>query len=366
MRNMVIEYENLYKVNKPYFEEFNRAYRRVLDSGRFILEKEVATFEKEFAVYHGAESCVGVGSGTDALIFSLTVLGLPEDSEVIIPSNSYAATVMSVIRARCKPVFVEPDVFTCNIDPQKIEEAITPMTRAVLVVHLYGKACDMDPILEICNRRGLFLVEDCAQAHGAKYKGRKVGVFGDVSAFSFYPTKNLGCLGDGGAVLTNIKELAREVRMLRCYGSEEKNYNRAVGYNSRLDELQAAFLRVKLKVLDSINLHKRMLASIYLNNLAPPIMLPVADVDYFDVYHIFNIRHPQRNSLRKHLSENGIGTEIHYPMPPHRQRAFSFLSDADFPISEGIHETTLSLPISSMHTEDDVFRVVEVVNEFVR
>ncbi|HDY88168.1 MAG TPA: DegT/DnrJ/EryC1/StrS family aminotransferase [bacterium] len=361
----MIEYENLYKANEPYIKEFDAAYKHVINSGRFVLGNEVCSFEEEFGGYCGAKHCVGVGSGTDALIFSLMALGLPDGSEVIIPSNAYVATVLSVLRAGHKPVLVEPDSITCNINPQNIEDAITTKTRAVLVVHLYGKACNMGPITEVCKKHGLSLVEDCAQAHGARYKGRRVGTFGDIAAFSFYPTKNLGGLGDGGAVITNIDSLAEDVRMLRNYGFKEKNLSNIIGCNSRLDELQASFLRVKLRHLNFITMHKRALASVYMFSLMPPILLPFVGDDYFDVYHIFNIRCSKRDALRGYLMRNGIGSEIHYPVPPHKQLAFPFLFEKSFPVSERIHETTLSLPISVMHTEEDVGMVAEVVNEFV-
>ena len=222
LKNMVIEYENLYRVNQPYFERFNEVFKRVLNSGWFILGQEVSGFEEEFASYHNVKQCIGVASGLDALTLSLKALDLPEGSEVIVPSNTYIATIISIIQAGHKPVLVEPEILTYNIDPAKIEQAVTGRTKAIMVVHLYGKVCNMDPILEICKRYGLYLVEDCAQSHGAEYKTRKAGTFGDLAAFSFYPTKNLGCLGDGGAVLTQNESLALKIRMLRNYGSEEK------------------------------------------------------------------------------------------------------------------------------------------------
>ena len=364
MKNMVIEYENLYKVNQPYFEKFNEVFKRVLNSGWFILGQEVSGFEEEFASYHNVKHCIGVASGLDALILSLKALDLPEGSEVIVPSNTYIATIISIIQAGYKPVLVEPDVLTYNIDPEKIEQAVTSRTKAIMVVHLYGKICDMDPILEICKRYGLYLVEDCAQSHGAEYKTRKAGTFGNLAAFSFYPTKNLGCLGDGGAVLTQNESLAQKIRMLRNYGSEEKYHNTVVGHNSRLDEIQAAILRVKLETLDRINSYKRKLASIYCGNLSKAFILPYVNDEYFDVYHIFNIRSQERDRLQAYLAEHGIKTEIHYPVPPHRQEALSHLSDINFPISEEIHKTTISLPISTIHTEEDIYRVVEVLNQF--
>ncbi len=260
------------------------------------------------------------------------------------------------------PVVVEPDIRTYNIDPERIERALTAKTCAVMVVHLYGKVCDMDPILDICRRRNLKLIEDCAQAHGAMYKGKKAGTFGDFGAFSFYPTKNLGCLGDGGAVLTNDPELADRVRILRNYGSKVKYQNEVAGYNSRLDEIQAAFLRIKLQKLDAINEHKRHLAALYLRDLDSRFILPVADPDYFDVYHIFNVRHTNRDRLKSFLLEQGIKTDIHYPISPNRQKALKGLLPPSCPISEEIHATTLSLPISFCHTDSDIACVIEAMN----
>jgi len=360
----MIEYENLYKVNKPYLKEMNIAFNQVLDSGWFILGRNVDEFEKEFASYIGMDHCVGLASGLDALTISLLTLDLPKGSEVIVPSNTYIATILSIMHSGHQPVLVEPDIATYNIDPYKIEDAITSRTRALMVVHLYGKPCDMDPIMEICRKRKLFLIEDCAQAHGAEYKGKKVGSFGDMAAFSFYPTKNLGCLGDGGALVTNNTEYYAKSRKLRNYGSEKKYYNEYIGLNSRLDELQAAFLRVKLKDLDKVNNHKRDLAQIYQKELSGVYIKPALNCEYHDVFHIFNIRHRRRDELKEYLLENGVKTEVHYPVAPHHQKALSFLGSLRLPISETIHQTTLSLPISVFHTSTDIERVVSVLNDF--
>lgn len=361
---MKIEYENLSKVNQPYTEEFRQAFEEVLRSGWFILGEKVKHFESEFAAYNNVKYCAGVASGLDALTLSLIALDMGKGSEVIVPANTYIASVISVIQAGHTPVLVEPDIRTYNIDPSAIEKSITPKTRAIMVVHLYGKPCDMDPILEICKKHNLFLVEDCAQAHGALYKGRNTGSFGDLSGFSFYPTKNLGCLGDGGAVVTNDPVLDEKVRKLRNYGSQKKYYNDYPGVNSRLDELQAAFLSIKLKYLEKVNSHKRELASLYLSGLKSDFILPVADPDYYDVYHIFNVRHKRRDELREYLKKNDIITEVHYPVPPHKQKALPFLDSGNFPLSEEIHRTTLSLPVSAFHSKDDVSRVIEVMNRF--
>ena len=360
----MIEYENLAKVNQPYFVEFNRVFNQVLESGWFILGKNVTEFEKEFAAYINVKNCVGVASGLDALTMSLLVLDLPAKSEVIVPSNTYIATVLSILNSGHTPVLVEPDMATYNIDPQRIEDTITSKTRAIMVVHLYGKPCEMDPIMDICKRHNLFLIEDCAQAHGAEYKGKKVGSFGDMAAFSFYPTKNLGCLGDGGALVTNNIDYSRRAGMIRNYGSEKKYYNEYQGINSRLDEVQAAFLRIKLKFLDQIITHKRMLAKTYMEGISENYIVPNLNPDTFDVYHIFNIRHKRRDDLKKFLLEKGIQSEIHYPMPPHKQNAMKFLEHLSFPLSEEIHRTTLSLPISTFHTVNDANQIIKTLSEF--
>jgi len=361
---MIIEYENLFRSNEMFFKEFRETFDKVLNSGWFILGQEVETFEKEFADYNGVDYCIGVASGLDALTLSILALNIEKGSEIIVPSNTYIATILSILHAGCKPILVEPDLETYNIDPSNIENALTKNTRAVMVVHLYGKVCNMDAILEICRKNKLFLLEDCAQSHGAEYKGRKAGSFGDMAGFSFYPTKNLGALGDGGAILTNNPDYKTKLSMLRNYGSGKKYHNEYIGLNSRLDELQAAFLRIKLRSLDKINRHKRKLATIYLDELKEDFVLPVVDDSYKDVYHIFNIRHPKRDKLRDYLLKQGIKTEIHYPVPPHRQKALPFLSHLKFPISEEIHKTTISLPVSTFHTREDIFRVVEVLNKF--
>jgi dTDP-4-amino-4,6-dideoxygalactose transaminase len=360
----MIEYENLNKVNQPYLKDFNMVFNQVLESGRFILGNNVEEFEKEFADYNNVKYCVGLASGLDALTISLMTLGIDDNSEIIVPSNTYIATILSILNSGHVPVLVEPDQVTYNIDPGRIEDAVTQKTRAIMVVHLYGKPCDMDPIMEICKQHNLFLIEDCAQAHGAEYKGKKVGSFGDISAFSFYPTKNLGCLGDGGALLTNNEDFYKLSRMIRNYGSEKKYYNDYIGLNSRLDEIQAAFLRIKLKHLNNINNHKRDLAKTYLNGISHDFVIPDVHPDFYDVYHIFNVRHRKRDMLKKFLFDNGVNTDIHYPVPPHKQKALAFLRHLKFPISEEIHQTTLSLPISVSHTINDILSVTAILNGF--
>ncbi|KAA9041462.1 DegT/DnrJ/EryC1/StrS family aminotransferase [Ginsengibacter hankyongi] len=360
----MIEYENLGRLNHPFFESYRKIFDEILESGWYILGKNVATFEHEFANYIGSNHCVGLASGLDALSLSLRCFEFPAGTEVIVPSNTYIATILSIVQNGLKPVLVEPDINTYNIDPAKIEEKITSKTRAIMLVHLYGKCCDMDQILSISAKYKLRLIEDCAQAHGAKFKQQIAGTFGDFGAHSFYPTKNLGALGDAGAVTTNNVLMAEKIKALRNYGSNLKYVNDYVGYNSRLDEMQAGFLSVKLASLNKINDHKRKLAKLYLENLKAEFIKPVIHDDYYDVYHIFNIRHPKRDHLKKYLLEFGIKTEIHYPIAPHKQKAMKGIIDGDYPISEEIHATTLSLPISYFHTEGDILRVIEVLNSF--
>jgi dTDP-4-amino-4,6-dideoxygalactose transaminase len=365
MKNGIIEYENLRNVNKPFFEEFQIKFKDVLDSGWFILGNQVDEFERRFAAFNNIKYCCGVASGLDALTLALKALQLKPGSEVIVPSNTYIATILSIVENGLTPVLVEPDIKTYNIDPAKIEEKITSKTSAIMVVHLYGKVCDMDPIIDICKHYSLKLVEDCAQAHGAKYKGKFAGTFGNFGAFSFYPTKNLGALGDGGALITNSESLDRKIRILRNYGSNKKYYNKIVGVNSRLDEIQAAFLNVKLKCLNEINTYKRELAKLYRQELKNKFIKPEFADNYYDVFHIFNIRHTKRNILKEYLFKNNIKTEIHYPVPPNKQLAMKGIIDHfSCPISEKIHKTTLSLPISFSHTKDDIMRVIDCLNKF--
>jgi dTDP-4-amino-4,6-dideoxygalactose transaminase len=359
----MIEYENLYRSNYAFNTQYIEAFKVVLESGWYILGKQVKQFEENFAVYTDTSYCVGVASGLDALFLSLKALNFPAGSEVIVPSNTYIATILSVLQCDLKPVLAEPDIQTYNIDPDHIESLINKDTRAILVVHLYGKCCSMDKIVGIAQKYNLEIIEDCAQAHGAMFKNRKAGSFG-IGAFSFYPTKNLGGIGDGGAVTTNNYDLARKIRSLRNYGSELKYHNELIGFNSRLDEVQAALLSVKFKYINQIIEHKRELAAIYLTNIKGDFILPVVDDDYFDVYHIFNIRHPERDKLKDYLFKNGIKTEIHYPIPPHKQKALCGYFDTNFPISEEIHRTTLSLPISFGHTKDEIAKVIEVLNRY--
>lgn len=343
---------------------YQKSFADSLHKGWFILGNKVAQFEKEFAAYCGSTYCAGLASGLDALVLALKYFDFPEGSEVIVPSNTYIATILAIYHNGLIPVLVEPDLHTYNIDPVKIAEKITARTKAILVVHLYGKACDMDPILAIARQNGLQIVEDCAQSHGALYKGKMTGTFGAFGAFSFYPTKNLGALGDGGALVTADIESIEKIKAMRNYGCLEKYYNEYIGINSRLDEIQAGFLSVKLPFLDSINSHKIKLAAIYQQGLKAEFIRPVMDTDYKDVFHIYTVRHPERDRLKAYLLQNNIKTEIHYPVPPHRQQALKGKISGSFPIADLIHRTTLSLPISYYHTEEEIEKVVSVMNEF--
>jgi dTDP-4-amino-4,6-dideoxygalactose transaminase len=361
----MIEYENLKKTNKFFLNKFKKKYNKFCLEGRYILSKEVLSFEKNFSSFLNASFCSGVGNGLDALILSLESLKLPRDSEVIVPANTYYATILAVLRCGLKPVLVEPDYYTYNIDYKEIVKKITKKTRAILVVHLYGKVCDMEPIMKICKDNKFYLVEDCAQAHGAKYKNNFAGTFGDFGCFSFYPTKNLGCLGDGGAVTSKTKTNDINIKLLRNYGSVERYKNKIIGFNSRLDEFQASFLNIKLKYLNNINTHKRNLASIYNKNLNNRFIKPAIQKDYYDVFYIYNIRTRKRDDLKEFLKKENIFTDIHYPLPPYKQNAIKVLfENQKFPISDEIHETILSLPISFSHTEKEIFRVTEVLNSF--
>jgi dTDP-4-amino-4,6-dideoxygalactose transaminase len=361
----MIEYENLAKANQRFFEEYEQDFKDTLQNGWFILGSKVEKFENSFAEYCNSKFCIGVASGLDAITLSLCACNFQPGDEILVPSNTYIATIISILQCKLTPVLVEPDKQTYNIDPSKLEDHITTRTRAIIPVHLYGKSCDMDPILSTAKKHNLQIIEDCAQAHGAMYKGKGVGVFSDYGAFSFYPTKNLGCLGDGGAILVQTQEKAEILRKLRNYGSAKKYYNDVVGFNSRLDEVQSGFLSIKLKYLDKINEHKCRLAELYHKGLKEDFIKPVIQSDFYDVYHIFNIRHERRDALKEFLLNHGVKTDIHYPVAPHHQKAMQgLIKGGPFPISEEIHRTTLSLPISFFHTQQDIEQVIEIINKF--
>jgi dTDP-4-amino-4,6-dideoxygalactose transaminase len=348
--------------------ELEAAFRRVVLSGRYILGEEVERFEREFAAYCGVEHCVGVGNGLDAMHLVLRALGVGRGHEVIVPANTFIASWLAVSYAGATPVPVEPCEDTCNIDPSRIEAAITSRTRAVMPVHLYGQPADMDAINGVAGRHGLPVVEDAAQAHGARYRGRAMGGLGDAAGFSFYPGKNLGALGDAGAVTTNDERLAAEVRKLRNYGSEVKYANDVKGFNSRLDELQAALLRVKLPRLANGNARRAEIAGRYRRALAgvPGLILPSVPEWAEPSWHLFVIRHERRDELQKHMASRGVSTLVHYPIPPHLQAAYHELEFARgaFPVSERIHDRCLSLPIGPDLDDAQVDRCIEAVRAF--
>jgi dTDP-4-amino-4,6-dideoxygalactose transaminase len=346
-------------------DEMDAAIARVLDSGAFILGKEVEVFEREFAEYLGAEHCVGVASGLGALHLALKALGAGPGDEVLVPGNTYIATWLAVSFTGALPVPVEPDERTYNIDPQRIEKAITERTKGIIPVHLYGQAADMDAILAIARRHNLWVLEDAAQGHGARYKGKRVGGLGDIAGWSFYPGKNLGAFGDGGAVTTNNHELADRVRVLRNYGSRIKYYNEVQGFNSRLDTIQAAILRVKLRHLDEWNERRRSIAAWYTDELKDTdLLLPYVPEWAEPVYHLFVVRSRQRDALQQHLKELGIETLIHYPVPPHLQEAYQDLGLRSQPISERMHREVLSLPMGPHLSEGEAAAVIQAVRTF--
>ncbi len=351
-----IPFLDLKKINLRHREQFHDALDRVLQSGWFILGKEVLAFEQAFANYCGVRHCIGVGNGLDALHLVLRAWGVGAGDEVIVPSNTYIATWLAASHASAKPVPVEPDAYTHNLNADLIEAAITPNTKVIIAVHLYGQPCDMAAINAIAKRHGLKVLEDAAQAHGASYRGIKAGGLADAAAFSFYPGKNLGALGDAGAITTNDDALADRVRRLRNYGSSVKYYNQELGFNSRLDELQAAMLRTKLPFLDEDNQRRGDIAQVYLTKLksVSEIVLPHVLTHCQSAWHLFVIRHPQRDRLARALESLGIGTLIHYPLAPHLQEAYSHQT-SDFPslpVAEQLQSEVLSLPIDPTMTLD--------------
>lgn len=347
-------------------QELEQKALEVLRSGWYVLGNEVKSFENEFAGYLGAKHCVGLASGLDALWIAFRILGIGKGDEVIVQGNTYIASVMGITMNGATPVFVEPDEYY-NIDTDKIEEKITDKTKAILVVHLYGQASNMKPVCELCRKYGLRLVEDCAQSHGAKFEGKMTGTFGDIGCFSFYPSKNLGAFGDAGAIVTNDDKIAGDVRVFRNYGSEKRYYNKVVGANSRLDELQAGFLRVRLKYLDELAAEKKALCDRYLAELKnDKIALPKIRDGASHIWHQFVIKSDHRDELIKYLDEKGIGTIIHYPIPPHLSEAYGYLGmkKGDLPITEKYANTVLSLPLYNGMTENELTKVIEAVNNF--
>nr|QGT50690.1 aminotransferase [uncultured Elusimicrobia bacterium] len=361
----MIKFLDLHKVNERFRTEINARFKQVLDDGWYILGRQNEAFEKHFADYLGVKHALGVANGMDALNLIIKAYGFGPGDEIIVPANTYIATILAVSENGATPVLVEPDPVTCNINPALIEAAVTPRTKAVMVVHLYGQAVQMEKIWELAKKYNLKIIEDAAQAHGAEYQGRKTGNLGDAAGFSFYPGKNLGCLGDGGAVTTNDDALADRLRALRNYGSRQKYVHLYKGINSRLDELQAAVLDVKLPHLDADNARRREIARYYRENIKNTLItLPQTYDEKAHVWHIFAVRTPDRAALQKYLAENGIETNIHYPTPPHKQGAYSEWTNESYPVSEQLHREVISLPISPVMTDEEVQYVTEKLNEY--
>lgn len=359
----MIKFLDIKAINEPFEAAFQEKLKDFLATGWYVLGDEVKAFEEEFAGYCGSKFCVGVGNGLDAiiLIFKAYIeLGmLQRGDEIIVPANTYIASILGILHAGLVPVMVEPDLETFNIDPKLIEAKITAKTKGMLVVHLYGQLAAMDEIMAIGYKHDLLIVEDAAQAHGLLFKGSH------ARAFSFYPGKNLGALGDGGAVVTNDKQLEKIIRSLSNYGSEKKYYNDFLGYNSRLDELQAAFLRIKLPSLATENDKRRRIAKRYLSEIKnDKIVLPFYDGSQNHVFHLFVVRTPKRDELQQYLSKNGIKTMIHYPVAPHKQKAMKDYHHLSFPITEQIHDEVLSLPMSSVLMEEEVTFIVNIINAY--
>lgn len=369
----MIQFLDLKSVNNQYKEELIDACSRVINSGWYITGKELETFEKEFASYCGTKFALGVANGLDALILTLRAwkeLGkIQEGDEVIVPSNTYIASILAITENKLKAVLVEPDIKTYNIDPEQIKKAITPKTKAILPVHLYGQLAPMSEIMAIAKKHNLLVLEDSAQAHGASIDGRKAGNWGDASGFSFYPGKNLGALGDAGAITTNDENLYNMLKALRNYGSHQKYHNLVTGVNSRLDEIQAAMLSIKLKYLDKETAHRRKIANLYLKEIQNPLIkLPLKDVNAENysqhVWHLFVVRVENRERFQQYLTENGIQTLIHYPIPPHKQQAYKEWNSLSLPISEKIHDEVISLPMSPTQTLEETQRIIEICRNF--
>lgn len=364
---MKVPFVSFLPMEKELDVELRSAFDKVYTRSWYIDGVEDKVFEKKFAEYCNVKYCVGVGNGLDALMLALKALGIGDGDEVIVPSNTFIATALAVTYVGAKPVFAEPDIKTFNIDTSKIELAITNKTKAIMPVHLYGQACDMDSIMNIAKKNNLYVVEDCAQAHGATYKGQKVGSFGDVAGFSFYPGKNLGALGDAGGVITNNKEIADKVRALANYGSDYKYHHIYQGNNSRLDEIQAAFLSVKLIHLERMNIERRRIAKKYMDGIKnKAISLPYVPEDVVPVWHVFGIRCKRRSELAEYLNNKHIGTNMHYPIPIHLQDCYRSLGykKGDFPIAEEISSTELSIPMYYGMTNDEIQYVIEEINNF--
>lgn len=367
----MIKFLDLHKINARFEPKLQEAFQRFLDSGHYILGKEVETFESDFASYCGSKHCIGTANGLDALILIfkayLELGNLQMNDEVIVPANTYIASILSIIQAGLKPIFIEPDEATFNSSSEEIQKHITTKTKAILAVHLYGQLADMEPINQIAKQHNLLVIEDAAQAHGAVANSKflKAGNLSHAAAFSFYPSKNLGCLGDGGAITTNDDDLAKCVKLLRNYGSSQKYVNELIGINSRLDEVQAAFLNVKLDSLDADNEARRTIAKRYNSEIKnKKIQLPFYDGSKNHVFHAFVVRVEDRNNFTAYLDRNSIGSLIHYPIPPHQQKALSTYQNLSFPITERMHQSVVSIPMSPVMTESEVTTVIKVLNHY--
>lgn len=366
---MTVQFLDLKKINETMAHELKEASNRVIDSGWYITGKELSSFESDFASYCGVKHCIGVANGLDALILTLRAwkeMGkLKDGDEVIVPANTYIASVLAITENNLIPIFVEPDERTFNLDSNKIKSAITTKTKAILPVHLYGQLANMPEIMKIAKEFDLLVLEDSAQAHGASIDGKKAGNWGDASGFSFYPGKNLGALGDAGAITTNDDQLADVLHQLRNYGSKEKYKNCFKGLNSRLDEIQSAFLKVKLKYLDQQNSHRTKVAQRYLKDIRNPLVeLPFLENEQSHVWHLFVVRSKHREQLQAHLNTLGVQTLIHYPIPPHKQEAYKEYSHLNLPITEAIHKEALSLPINPVMTDAEIEKVISAINAF--
>ncbi len=366
----MIKFLDLKKINNRFRDEIDLRIERILDKGWYLQGQENETFTKNFAQYCSTKHCIGVANGLDALNLIIKAMGFGVGDEIIVPANTYIASILAITQNGCTPVLVEPDINTYNINPDLIEEKITSRTKAIMVVHLYGQAVQMEKIWNLAKKYNLKVIEDSAQGHGAgvNVEGeiKRVGNLSDASGFSFYPGKNLGCMGDGGAVTTNDDELAQKIKAIANYGSDRKYHHIYKGINSRLDEIQAAILDVKLKYLDQDNQRRREISKYYRENIKnEKIILPKTYNEDSHVWHVFVVRTEERDRFQQYLSDNGIQTIIHYPTPPHKQEAYKEWNNMSFPITEEIHKTIISLPISPVMTEEEIKKVVEVINEYI-
>lgn len=363
---MKVPFSILERQYKMYQKEYETKALEILRKGWYILGEETEKFEEEYAKYTGTKYALGIDNGLNALVLAFRALNIGQGDEVIVQGNTFIATVMGITINGAIPIFVEPDEHY-NIDIEKIEEKITERTKAICVVHLYGQASRMDKVLELCKKYNLKLVEDCAQAHGAEFNGQKIGSFGDIGCFSFYPGKNLGCFGDGGAITTNDEEIYKKIKMLRSYGSEKKYHHIEVGYNARLDELQAGLLRIKLSHLSELTNERKEIAEKYLKEIKNPLVhLPKVRENCSHVWHLFVVRVENRDKFQKYLEENGIGTVIHYPIPPHLSKAYEYLGYkvGDYPITEEYAKNVVSLPLYNGMTKEEIDFVIEKINEY--